>query len=73
MDEVDYIQEAASAAQEAILADRRRIAEINARAVPPDELDCDVCGEPIPHARLKALPRTRLCVDCASDAERKRG
>lgn len=27
---------------------------------------CDVCGSAIPVARLEALPRTKLCVDCAA-------
>ncbi len=26
---------------------------------------CGVCGEPIPLARLKAIPWTRSCVECA--------
>ena len=32
---------------------------------------CTVCGEDIPTARLKALPTTSLCVDCATEAERR--
>ncbi len=27
---------------------------------------CEGCGEPIPRARLKALPQARLCVNCKS-------
>lgn len=27
---------------------------------------CDDCGEPIPEARLEALPASALCVGCAS-------
>ena len=27
---------------------------------------CDSCGEPIPTARLEALPASSLCVACAS-------
>ena len=72
MDEIDHIQEAATAAQEAILAERRRTASLDAMTKPPAERDCDVCGEPIPAARLRTLPRTRLCVDCATEAERTR-
>ncbi len=26
---------------------------------------CEECGEPIPEARLLALPETRFCVECA--------
>jgi DnaK suppressor protein len=29
---------------------------------------CDSCGDPIPEARLEALPATSLCVSCASKA-----
>ena len=32
---------------------------------------CEECGDPIPPARLRALPRTRLCVPCAETAERR--
>lgn len=28
--------------------------------------DCRVCGKPIPVARLRVLPHTSLCVQCAS-------
>lgn len=27
---------------------------------------CERCGQPIPKARLKALPQARLCVACKS-------
>ena len=30
--------------------------------------DCGTCGEPIPFARLKTMPGTRLCVACAEKA-----
>lgn len=26
---------------------------------------CELCGKPIPSERLKALPETKRCVDCA--------
>ncbi|NJN51537.1 MAG: TraR/DksA family transcriptional regulator [Gammaproteobacteria bacterium] len=32
---------------------------------------CNACGEEIPPARLKALPTTSMCVDCATEAERR--
>ena len=36
---------------------------------------CDVCGQPIPPARLEALPQANLCMDCkarqAKDAKGK--
>lgn len=27
---------------------------------------CENCGEPIPEARLEAMPAARLCISCAS-------
>ncbi|MGB9734921.1 MAG: TraR/DksA family transcriptional regulator [bacterium] len=32
---------------------------------------CEECGEEIPLARLKILPFTKLCVDCASNVEKE--
>ena len=72
MDEVDHIQEMESLAQDAILAERRRIALLDAQAPVPEARECRICGEDISPARLKVLPRTMLCVDCASDAEQAR-
>jgi DnaK suppressor protein len=31
--------------------------------------ECEGCGEPIGLARLKALPDTPLCIDCANAAD----
>lgn len=31
---------------------------------------CAVCGEPIPPARLAAVPATQTCIDCARELER---
>jgi phage/conjugal plasmid C-4 type zinc finger TraR family protein len=31
---------------------------------------CELCEEPIPEARRKALPGVRLCVACQSDLEK---
>jgi RNA polymerase-binding transcription factor DksA len=72
MDEMDLIQDAAIAAQEKILADRRRRLEAEAGIVPPARRDCDDCGCDIPAARLRLRPLTRLCVDCQADAEQRR-
>jgi len=33
---------------------------------------CEVCGEPIPPARLRALPEAVLCVACAEAEEHRR-
>jgi DnaK suppressor protein len=30
---------------------------------------CEGCGEPIPRARLEAIPESRYCVDCATERE----
>ena len=32
---------------------------------------CEVCGEPIPIARLKALPYATVCIDCRQRQERR--
>jgi DnaK suppressor protein len=32
-------------------------------------LDCESCGEPIAEERLKALPTSVLCIDCANEAD----
>jgi len=32
---------------------------------------CEIGGEPIPPARLEAIPWARCCVKCASDSEKK--
>ncbi|MBI5970155.1 MAG: TraR/DksA family transcriptional regulator [Deltaproteobacteria bacterium] len=32
---------------------------------------CEECGEPIAEKRLKALPFTRVCVECQSKTERE--
>lgn len=69
MDEIDHIQDAASAAQEAMLAERRRKADAEARVKPPETRECDSCGCDIPAARLRLRPMTRLCVDCQCDLE----
>jgi len=34
---------------------------------------CDLCGQPIDHARLEALPQASLCVNCKAVRERKEG
>lgn len=35
--------------------------------------DCEDCGEPIPAARLAAIPNARFCIQCQSSHERKGG
>lgn len=31
---------------------------------------CEMCEEPIPEARRKAMPGVRLCVDCQAEQEK---
>lgn len=38
----------------------------------PLATECEECGSDIAEARLKALPATRICFDCASSIERGR-
>jgi RNA polymerase-binding protein DksA len=49
----------------------RQIDQALARIESGDYLYCSSCGDEIPAARLEALPTTRLCVDCATEAERR--
>lgn len=49
-------------AAEQHLADLDRAIEQHDRGAP---VHCEVCGEPVPHERLAALPATRRCVACA--------
>jgi hypothetical protein len=32
-----------------------------------NEKQCERCGEDIPEARMRALPETRLCLDCSQE------
>jgi phage/conjugal plasmid C-4 type zinc finger TraR family protein len=38
--------------------------------VGPSRADCELCGDPIPQARRKAMPGCRTCIDCQADIER---
>ena len=31
---------------------------------------CEICEEPIPEARRKAMPGVRLCIECQSEREK---
>jgi RNA polymerase-binding protein DksA len=51
---------------------RAELARINhalARIESGDYFTCEVCGEPISEGRLRLIPHTTLCVDCAEDQE----
>lgn len=56
------------------------IAEARRKAVPdqmplPDGsyevVDCDDCGEPIGEKRLQVAIKNRICIDCATNRERR--
>lgn len=38
----------------------------------PGNGDCEMCGEGIPPARLRAVPNARCCVYCQSIADQRR-
>jgi RNA polymerase-binding transcription factor len=64
-------QEVLEALDAEIAEELRQIERALLRIDAGDYAHCTVCGEAIPPARLKALPTTSLCVDCATEAERR--
>lgn len=75
-DEIDLSQERALIANDAAIAAqlaKQKAAEARQPARPADvdddELQCVECGELIGAERIRALPRTVRCVDCAADTE----
>lgn len=75
-DEIDLSQERALIATEAAVASQlaRQKAEearLASRAAVNGDDDpvCIECGELIDSERVRALPRTVRCIDCAADAE----
>jgi phage/conjugal plasmid C-4 type zinc finger TraR family protein len=40
-------------------------------AAGPGLLHCEMCEQPIPEARRKAVPGVRLCVKCQEEADRE--
>lgn len=55
-------------AMEQFLKQRQHLAEPTEI---PEAVNCVDCGEDIPEARLKAMPRTKRCAPCAADVERR--
>lgn len=54
--------------------ERERLHEVNVaieRLSEKDYGNCEECGEPIGEERLRALPFTRVCVDCKTKFERE--
>jgi RNA polymerase-binding protein DksA len=50
----------------------KKIDHVLARIEAGDYLMCESCGEPIGEQRLKALPTSALCIDCASIADEQK-
>ena len=48
--------------------ERERVREAIARIDKGEYGICELCGEPIPPERLKAVPYSSMCVKCASQA-----
>lgn len=75
-DEIDLSTERALIANDAAIANqiaKQRAADARLPSSAPrnddDEPVCIECGELIDAARIRALPRTVRCIDCAADAE----
>ncbi|MFQ5464389.1 MAG: TraR/DksA family transcriptional regulator [Thermodesulfobacteriota bacterium] len=54
--------------------DRKKLGEIERALERIDDGtygECEECGEPVEQGRLKALPFTRVCVECQSRLERE--
>ena len=70
MDDMDLIQDATSAAQDAMIEARRKRAALEASVIPPENRECIDCGAGIPAGRLKVKPLANRCVDCQEEVER---
>ena len=68
MDALDHAQASEGAIERSAL---RKILDAlpDPEPRPPRFRDCAECGEPIPAARLRALPGARRCVGCQREAE----
>lgn len=78
MDDADVAQAIAENIENAALKARLtritpregRIQGLHPQGVgPSSRILCEECGNPIPKARLKAVPETKLCVKCQSAYE----
>ncbi len=54
-------------------AELKKIDQALARIDAGSYLNCESCGEPIGEERLKALPTSVLCIDCANLADEQNG
>jgi len=75
MDEIDRADLEALSFLEVAIAAARGSAAVTPPAGPAAgrERPCATCGDTIPLARLRAVPATRLCRDCAGRRERTLG
>jgi len=64
-------QELLEALDQEVAEEIRRIQRALSRIDAGDYGMCATCGSDIGAARLKALPTTSQCVECAADAERR--
>lgn len=64
-------QEVLEALDAEVAEDLRQISRALQRIDSGEYASCSACGEAIPVARLSALPTTSLCVECATEAERR--
>lgn len=69
MDEADWAKQISDESTLAAVKNALR----NGAARAPARSDCLQCGEPIPAARIAAVPGVQRCVDCQSVRERKAG
>ena len=64
-------QELLEALDVEVAEELRQIERALTRIASGEYASCTVCGDDIPQARLQALPTTSLCVDCATEMERR--
>jgi RNA polymerase-binding transcription factor DksA len=64
-------QELLEALDVEVAEELRQIERALVRIESGEYASCTVCGDDIPQARLHALPTTSLCVECATEAERR--
>ena len=64
-------QELLEALDQEVAEEIRRIQRALVRIEAGDYGSCASCGNDIGEARLKALPTTNRCVECATEAERR--
>ena len=52
------------------LAEQARRAGLEGKTVADSALFCQLCDDPIPAARRRALPGVQTCVECQAELER---